>query len=56
MKRWVAHVLRSLANRLDHIDELPVRLKVTYNGDPVDMEKMVVTALANHARRTRGIA
>jgi hypothetical protein len=52
MKHRLAHALRRLANRLDHADEVTVRLKVTYyNGPSVDTDKVIATALRNHNRR-----
>jgi hypothetical protein len=56
MKRRTARLLRRLADKLAPIP--PPQMLITYNGKPVDMEKTVVTALTNHARRNgvRGIA
>lgn len=64
MRRRTAHLLRRFANKLDPQDfrevvqpgafrktqESPIGF-LTYNGEPVDLEKVLMTALRKHNRR-----
>jgi hypothetical protein len=51
MKQRMARLLRRLANSLDPQTPATPRIYMTYNGQPVDLEKAVVTALRQTQRR-----
>lgn len=56
MRRALARLLRRYANKLDPATYVSTSScgqvsGISYNGQPVDMDKVIVTALRNHHRR-----